>query len=145
VSTFQVALAELDERVKATVGMEPGAADKIANVRGNPDELVRKVLSGYVPVEDTDEVLEFLQGASKSIQQLVFNANSPLATDAGLRFTVAQMFVIGAAIERQSTEALRRVAKTLSVYWYELGVNDEYPEGQDLLTAMRDAGIKPHA
>ena len=87
-------------RVNACAALERGAADKIATVHGDPDTLLRRLLSGYVPVEDTEGVLEFLGHVSKGMQQVVHNANSPSLGVAGLNFTAGQVLVLGVLLGR---------------------------------------------
>jgi hypothetical protein len=99
--SFAGALEELNERMIAVAALDRDTEERIAQVTGTPDELIRRVLNGYVPVEDTDHVMEFLSNAAHNLTVLVARADHPVALDAGLRFTVAQFLVVGVALGRQ--------------------------------------------
>jgi hypothetical protein len=99
---FTEALDELQERANAVAGMEPSEEEHISVVVGQPSDLIRKMMLGYFPPEDTEMVLAFLDDASLNIQRLIAAAGtSSAARDAGLRFTVIQFLIVGVALGRQ--------------------------------------------
>jgi hypothetical protein len=137
VSCFQEAIDELSERTAAITAA--AETNGVVEVVGNPDRMIRSMLSGYVPVDETDEIMGFLQGASQAIQGLVMVADSPRAAEAGVMFTVAQMLVVGTAVERQGTGRLRLLERAARRYFNEfdhlIGKVD-YVERQELRRAL---------
>jgi hypothetical protein len=140
---FQRALEELNERVTAVASLERDSGETIATVTGEPDDLIRQVISGYVPTEDTGHVLEFLHNAGREVTRMIRNTDHPAAAHAGVRFTVAQMIVLGVALGKGDTAKLRRLAVAARDYHRELGHfshttadADVYPEEMELRAAL---------
>lgn len=80
--------------------------DEVTVVVAVPDELTRAIMSGYVPTEDVDQALAFVEEGADAMLRLVGEAASARAIRAGLRATLAQIIAIGVALERQGERQL---------------------------------------
>jgi len=101
--SWEAALDELNTRVESLAEMRPAETETLAFIEGAPLDLLRKLISGYVPIEETDQVLRFLEGSAEAIFRLLRSAATRQQADAGLQFTVAQMVVLGVALGRRES------------------------------------------
>lgn len=99
-SAFADALGEVGARIDAATGSDP-ESEEVVVVDAKPSDLIRRVLSGYVAIDETDEVLEFLTQMSEGTARTLWKAAGPEAAKASLRFTGAQLLALGVAIERK--------------------------------------------
>lgn len=136
---FRDALDELNERVSAVAALDRDSGETVTTIVGEPDELIRKVLSGYVSTDDTSHVMEFLHGGGRELTRMIRATENPAAAHAGVRFTVAQMIVLGIALGRGDSAKTRRVVEAAKVYEREFGhliVDPDYPEVRELREAL---------
>jgi hypothetical protein len=71
------------------------------------------------------------------VTRMIRNTDHPAAAHAGVRFTVAQMIVLGVALGKGDTAKLRRLAVAARDYHRELGhFADVYPEEIELRAAL---------
>jgi hypothetical protein len=91
------ALDELKERLSA-LGVE---GEGVTFVLAEPESLQRAVLSGYVPTEDADQAIQFVEECGDALLTMMGRAPSAAAMRAGLRMTVAQVLALGVTLERQ--------------------------------------------
>lgn len=92
---FEDAQRAVGERMDAL-----GIAEGVTTTYADPVALQRAVLSGFVPTEDVEHVLRFVEECGDAMLTLIGRAGSADAMRAGLRSTVAQVLAIGVALER---------------------------------------------
>jgi hypothetical protein len=97
---FEEALNELQERLSAIGVDDPGVTMTLAE----PDALQRRLLSGYVPPEETEQAMQFLAECGDALLGMVGQAGSHRAMIAGLRTAVAQVLILGVVLERKTEE-----------------------------------------
>lgn len=98
---FEEALEELSRRTQA-LGVQ--GDDDVTVIYGQPEVLARRVVSGYVPLEDADQAMRFAQEVSEAILRMIGGAPNTAVALAGLKLTVAQVLVVGVILERQEAE-----------------------------------------
>jgi len=101
---FDAALAEVGARTEA-LGIERDPTGSAQGwIVGSPDQLARRVVSGYVPLEDADAAMRFLSECAEAMLDMVARANSGVVAVAAMKMTLAQVLMLGVALERQEAE-----------------------------------------
>lgn len=94
---FDRALDDVGARMSA-LGIE--SEGKFTTIVADPATVQRQILSGFVPTEDVEQALVFVEECGDALLGLVGEAGSVAAMRAGLRSTVAQVLALGVALER---------------------------------------------
>lgn len=97
-SAFGAAVDEVMARTEAIASFEPGA--DLATVKAKPDDLVRRMLNGYVELDDTDEAVAFLAEMADATMRAAWQAAGPQSAKAGVAMAGAQMLALGVALGR---------------------------------------------
>lgn len=95
---LEASLEELGRRTSA-LGVE--GENETSIVEGNPDQLARQVVSGYVPPEDADQAMRFAQEVAEAMMRMIAGAPNRTVALAGLKLTVAQVLALGVILERR--------------------------------------------
>lgn len=102
--------ARLDEAQRAlaermaAVGVEGGGGGEVQTTFADPDEMIRGILSGFVPVEETEAVHALVDNCGDAMMRQIGQAGSARAMRAAMRTTVAQILALGVALERTEEE-----------------------------------------
>ena len=102
-SALDDAVREIQER---TLAMTDGAPRHglFVGVEGEPEELMRQVLSGYVPLPDTDTALEYLEAGTISLCVVVNHASTEKELRVGVGLLAAQFLAVGVACARREAD-----------------------------------------
>jgi hypothetical protein len=100
-SAFRVGLLELTRRTDVLGGTrDPDDATTVRIDTADPQQVLRHVLSGYVPPEDMDQAMDWCVEMANQIISHVAEIRDPDAQKAAATIAVAQTLGIGAATQR---------------------------------------------
>lgn len=101
---FTAALKAIGERTEA-LNLVGDEEDAIASTFERPSDAARKIMSGFVPTDDTEAAVDFAAECAAAMLKALRQTPSSTVAMATLMTTVAQLLAVGVALEREVTKA----------------------------------------